>query len=253
MIREDFHVHTTFCDGKNTPEEMVCAAIEKGMTTIGFSGHSPLRVGDGEKWAMSEAGAAEYRREITRLKERYAGQIRILCGVEQDLCSETGTEEYDYVIGAVHCLSKDGKYVSVDNTEADQKDSVSRLYGGDWYAFAEDYYRAVGQVSGKTKCDIIAHFDLVAKFNEDEKLFDENHPRYVKAWQAAADRLLACGVPFEINTGAISRGYRTVPYPAMPIYRYLKDHGARFLLSSDSHSAGTLCFQFDRWEQEYKL
>ena len=39
MIFEDFHTHTTFCDGKNTPEEMVLAAIEKGMPRIGFSGH----------------------------------------------------------------------------------------------------------------------------------------------------------------------------------------------------------------------
>ena len=34
MILEDFHVHTCFCDGKKSPEEMVLAAISKGMTKI---------------------------------------------------------------------------------------------------------------------------------------------------------------------------------------------------------------------------
>ena len=40
MIRTDLHVHTTYCDGKNTPEEVVLSAIEKGVERLGFSGHA---------------------------------------------------------------------------------------------------------------------------------------------------------------------------------------------------------------------
>ena len=40
MMLSDFHVHTTFSDGKHTPEEMILSAVEKGMTAIGFSDHS---------------------------------------------------------------------------------------------------------------------------------------------------------------------------------------------------------------------
>ena len=81
------------------------------MQSVSFHDDVVLEPG-GEGWCMSPEGAAAYRAEIARLKTAYADRIRIFCGVEQDLCSETGTEEYDYVIGAVHCLSKDGKYVS---------------------------------------------------------------------------------------------------------------------------------------------
>ncbi len=35
----NFHTHTVFCDGRNTPEEVVLSAIEKGFSAIGFSGH----------------------------------------------------------------------------------------------------------------------------------------------------------------------------------------------------------------------
>ena len=45
MIKTSFHTHTTFCDGKNTPEEMVVAAIEKGFVALGFSTHSPSSPG----------------------------------------------------------------------------------------------------------------------------------------------------------------------------------------------------------------
>ena len=37
MMRADLHVHTTFCDGKNTPEEVVLTAIEMGLCKLGFS------------------------------------------------------------------------------------------------------------------------------------------------------------------------------------------------------------------------
>ena len=40
MRKVNLHTHTCFCDGKNTPEEMVISAIEKGMDVLGFSGHS---------------------------------------------------------------------------------------------------------------------------------------------------------------------------------------------------------------------
>ena len=36
---QNLHQHTTFCDGKNTPEEIVLEAIKKGFGAIGFSGH----------------------------------------------------------------------------------------------------------------------------------------------------------------------------------------------------------------------
>ncbi|MBO5371040.1 MAG: PHP domain-containing protein, partial [Clostridia bacterium] len=39
MILEDLHTHTTYCDGKDSPEDMVKTAIEKGLRVIGFSGH----------------------------------------------------------------------------------------------------------------------------------------------------------------------------------------------------------------------
>lgn len=35
----NYHIHSTFCDGKNTPVEVVEAAIQKGFDAIGFSGH----------------------------------------------------------------------------------------------------------------------------------------------------------------------------------------------------------------------
>ncbi len=246
MMLQDLHVHTTYCDGRNTPEEMVLAAIEKGLTRLGFSGHS-YQFFD-EEPCMSKEGTQAYRRDIAALKEKYRDKIEILCGIEQEYFSDISTEGYDYVIGSVHYLKIDGKYRCIDRTEEEFCQVADRWFGGDMIAVAQEYYRLVGDVVNKTGADIIGHFDLITKYNEGGRLFDESDPRYVAAWKQAADRLLATGKIFEINTGAISRGYRTEPYPALPILQYIRKQGGKVILNGDTHSAQTLCYQFDRWE-----
>lgn len=62
------------------------------------------------------------------------------------------------------------------------------------------------------------------------------------------ERLNAAGKIFEINTGAISRGYRSTPYPAPELLRHLNAIGGRITVSSDAHSAAAICCAFDKAE-----
>ncbi len=240
-------MHTTFCDGKNTPEEMILSGIRKGLKTIGFSGHSSTCFDS--SYCMSPDNIKEYMEHLKALKEKYKDKIEVLCGIEQDYFAGLPSFDFDYVIGSVHYVYKNGEYLSVDHAQKITLDNVNKHYNGDFYAYADDYYKLVGEVVEKTNADIIGHFDLVTKFNEGFKQFDENDPRYVKAWKNAVDRLIPYNKPFEINTGAISRGYRTTPYPSLPILRYIKEKGGSFIMSSDSHSAENICFEFDKWEK----
>ena len=250
MITFDLHMHTTFCDGKNTPEEMILSGIEKGLKTVGISGH--CNTGFDESYCMTEPIMKEYFAELQRLKKKYDEKIKVLCGIEQDYFAGKPNLDFDYVIGSVHYIQKNGVYLSVDHKESITVNDVKEYYNGDYYAYAEDYYKLVGDVINNTGADIIGHFDLITKFNEGYKLFDETNPRYVNAWKKAVDKLLPYGKPFEVNTGAISRGYRTAPYPSLSILEYIKEKGGKVLLSSDSHSAENICFEFDKWEDFIK-
>lgn len=247
MISFDLHTHSDFSDGENTPEEMVRAALAGGMTCLGISDHSYTSF-DLPPCVPKER-LEERRRVMAALKEKYRGQLTLLCGIEQDVDSDFPAQGYDYVIGSVHYLRLDGGYYHVDNTPEMLRETAERFFGGDWYALCEAYFAREAEVAERTGCDIIGHFDLVSKFNEKERLFDESHPRYVAAWRAALDRLLPCGKPFEVNTGAMSRGWRTAPYPGAEMIAYIRDRGGRLILSSDSHSAKTIRHAFDRYEE----
>lgn len=242
MSRFDLHTHTLFSDGKNSPEEMIQAAIAQGLDTIGISDHSYTFFD--ESYCMAKARIPEYRQIIADLKEKYQGQIRVLCGIEQDFYSRESTAGYDYVIGSVHYLYVHGRYVPVDETPEILLEAVQNHFGGDIYNLCEFYFETVSRVVSQTGADIIGHFDLIQKFNEGDRLFDSHHPRYVAAAQNAALELLKTGKVFEINTGAMSRGYRTVPYPAPELRQFIREQGGHFIESSDSHNSKTLCYGF---------
>lgn len=241
----DYHMHTTYCDGKNTAEEMVLSAIEKGLTSIGFSGHGFTDYDD--SYCMQKDTELKYRAEILRLREKYKDKIEILLGIEQDLWAGKPDPGLDFVIGSVHYFTDGKQYFPVDHTADVQKEAADKLFGGDFYALAEHYYDAVSKIPEMTGADVVGHFDLITKFIEKNPMFDTNHPRYVAAWKKAADKLLASGILFEMNTGAITRGYRTTPYPADPIFDYLLEHGAKFIINSDSHRTDSIGYRYDEY------
>ena len=243
----DLHMHSRFSDGRDSPEAMVEEGIRKGLTLIGISDHSYV---ESDESSMPRESLNAYLQEMKRLKEKYAGVIEIRCGLERDYYSDLDTG-FDYVIGSVHWISmKDGHRLAVDWTPERLEEDCRKYFEGDWYALAEAYYHLEEDVVRKTACDIIGHFDLVTKFNEQAGWFDPQHPRYRAAWQKAAQILLRTGTPFEINTGAISRGYRTDAYPSREIRSFLREHGARLILSSDAHQKENIAFEFERFQSE---
>ena len=248
----DLHVHTEFCDGHATAEEMVRAAIDLGCPRIGFSTHAPLEYRD---YAMLPEREDEYRAHIAALKEKYRDRIEVLCGLEVDLYSLPVTKPYDYIIGSCHSfpmIDKDGRRCDVDESYERLSYAIDTYYGGDAYKAVEDYYASVATI-GKLKPSIIGHFDLIRKYNKGAVFFDETSPRYLAAARAAIDALLPLGVPFEVNTGAIARGHREAPYPAAPLLAYILRRGGKVILTGDAHRPENLCYQFEKWEAYIRM
>ena len=151
--------------------------------------------------------------------------------------------------GAVHYLKCGEVFRHVDHTPEMLQQAIDESFGGDPYAMAEHYYSLVADVVRKTHADIIGHFDLVTKLNAGNRFFDEDNPRYIAAAISAVDELLKTGKPFEINTGAVSKGYRDFPYPSLRILKYIAQRGGSVILSSDSHRKDTLMFDFPKYEE----
>lgn len=249
----NLHTHTCFCDGKDTPDELVQAAILLGFRTIGFSGHeyAPHDLDA----CMAKDDVPKYRAAVLAAREKYAGQIDVRLGIERDYYGESDGYDYDYVIGSVHYVKAGDVLVPVDNTPEQMEQGVRDCFGGDFKAYVAAYYDCVADVVDRTGADIVGHFDLVTKFNEGNRYFDEHAAWYKKLALHALARVSQLRTPsgarplIEINTGAMAKGYRTRPYPDAFIREEVERLGLPMLLSSDCHDKRKLDYGFAKFKE----
>ena len=238
----NLHTHTNYSDGKNSMEEMVLQAIRSGFKRIGFTDHS--FVSFDAPYCMAYEQYDAYKNEAAGLKEKYAGQIEILCGIEQDYYSDYPAEGFDYIIGSVHFIKMEEENIGVDwGGEEGTKillDAADKYFNGDIYALCELYFETISNVVEVTKADIIGHFDVIKISNEQFPFFDPQNERYLSAWKKAADILLKKDVLFEINVSPILSNMLSVPHPAPDIQSYIRNLGGRFLYTGDCHSTERL-------------
>ncbi len=246
--KQNLHTHSTYCDGKNTPEEVVKTAIELGFDSIGFSGHSYMTYSP--IFGMEDLDG--YIKEISRLKEEYKDRLDIFCGIEYDMFSGFDISGFDYSIGSAHYFKFGEEYVGFDRSHDDVKNVIDTWYSGDGMKYAKKYYELLSELPKYGDFDIIGHFDLIAKHVENADFFDENSKEYLSYAVDAMESLKGKIPFFEVNTGAISRGYRTTPYPSIPLLKELKRHGFGAIISSDCHDATKLDCHFKEAEELLK-
>lgn len=226
MYKQSLHVHSTFCDGADTPEQLVQAALEQGFDSLGFSGHS----------SMPPERAAAYRAEVRRLADLYRDRLPIFCGLEWDLLTGHDKTGYDYLIGTVHYLKHRGELFGFDRNWPTVRDLIRDRFGGDGMAFAKLYWETLATLPEHGVFDILGHADILCKHGENPEFpLDTADPRY-RALAVEALTALAGKIPlFEVNTGAIARGYRTTPYPDPFLLGQLRRLGFGPVVTSDCH------------------
>ena len=245
IYRQNLHTHTIYCDGKNTPEEMVEHAISLGFSSIGFSAHSYMSFSLSPSLDCGRKN--EYIREISRLKKKYKDKINLYCGLEFDMCSEK-TElnpSYDYIIGAMHYFKIGEKYVGFDRDPYVVKNVIDQYFAGDGLKMAKAYYETYATLPKFGRFDIVAHFDLIAKHSDFYDYIDVDSFAYKSAALESIRELIKAIPVFEVNTGGIARGYRKKPYLAPFMVKEINRLGGGFIISSDCHNKQFLDCYFD--------
>ena len=238
------HAHTNFCDGKQDVETVVKKAEELGLSSIGFSGHSHCGYIKSTS-SMTPEITKMYKAEIAKQKKNYEGRVEVFCGIEFDQYSDDDLMGYDYVIGTNHYLKLGDEFVGFDRSRDEVKQIIDRYFDGDGLRFAREYYRQFAELPAYGKFDLIGHFDLITKNNENGELFDETSPAYQKYALECLHALAEKVHVFEINTGAIARGYRTTPYPRDFILKEMNKLGLGITISSDCHDCNFLTCGFE--------
>ena len=246
--KQNLHTHTTFADGKDTPEELILEAIRRGFQGIGFSEHTytPYSTYPNQ---MTEEKMPAYREQIAGLKEKYKGQIDIFCGLEYEFTSQVPAQGYDYLIGSVHYLQVADGMRTFDRGLEEAGLYIRNYFDGSGMAFAKAYFETVARLPEKGDFDIIGHFDLLAKHNEKGRFFDTRDKAYLELGYEAIAALRGKIPFFELNTGAVGRGHATTPFPNLAFIEEFRRQGFGVVITSDCHDKNQMDFYFREAEQ----
>ena len=149
-------------------------------------------------------------------------------------------DSLQYHIGSRHCLPVGDEVFVIDESPEMLEDGIRRYYGGDAMAMVKDYYAHLGRDIPRFRPDIIGHFDLIRKFNRDDRFFTEESPSYHRAALEAAEAAGETGAIFEINTGSIARKRRKIFFPANFLLKFFLENNGIF--SVCCYSCLSLCF-----------
>ncbi|MGN0729340.1 histidinol-phosphatase [Treponema sp.] len=252
MVKSNFHTHSTFCDGKNTPEEIVAAALERNLDILGFSSHSMYPFSSG--WHIPSNSHRDYADEIQRLKKKYSGKIKIYTGFEADyipgICAPD-FESYrefdpDFLIGSVHFVPCREGFFEADGNPQDVRRAIDCFFGGNVKKAVQEYFFLEREMLAKCYFTFLGHADLIRLQNlKGAPLFDENASWYKKELKETARAAARAGVCVEVNTGGILRSGMKAPYPSPYFLSLLRELDVPVTINSDAHSAEGIDWWFE--------
>lgn len=228
------------------------AAIERGLEGIGISSHSPVPFDT--YYALRIERLAEYRAEVLRLREVYAGRINVWLGLEVDYipeCMDFFHEQvlplgFDYLIGSVHYVEREpgGDFWPIDESSERFEAGLANQWKGDAKRMVNAYYALLRQMVSSMHVDVIGHMDRIKKWNDDSRFFDECAPWYVTAVEQTLRAFASAGVIVELNT---AYGKRPIDqcYPSPWVLRRCVELGIPLTISSDAHTPNQIAGLFN--------
>lgn len=248
---QNLHTHTLYCDGKNSTEEMIQAAIERGFDSIGISTHGPVPFAS--DWNIQKENTEAYIEEVNSLKEKYKNEIKVYLGMEMDYIPGTGFDEevkalinrLDYYIGSVHYLGRlnDGTMWTIDYNMEELSRGINESYNGNIRYAVEAYYNLVAEMAINYEPPIIGHIDLIKKLNRNNILFDENEVWYRQCIERCLNIIRYTSSAIEINTGGMARGYTEEQYPSTFILKFIEEKNIPVIINSDAHTPDGINFK----------
>lgn len=233
MIPADYHLHTRLCGhATGVPGQYLEEAGRKGIREIGFSDHLPLYFLPPGKsipdYAMKEEELPLYVEMVKNCAQQ--SPVRVKLGIEADfvpgyenkLASLLSAYPFDYVLGSVHFidgwgfdnLAEAGEYLSR---------GIDQVY--------EEYFHLLQQAALTGLFDVMAHPDLVKKFNY-RPVMDLKH-----LYEETARVFKRAQVCVEVNTAGLRYPAQEM-YPSAGLLEIFFKHGLPVTLGSDAHCPG---------------
>lgn len=233
IYRTDYHIHSSFSDGRAAPEDYIAPALAAGLDEIGFSEHLTL-FRESLDWSMNASDVEPYlkhinnlSRNVTSIKVRKGLEVDFFPGKEKEICSLLKKTKLDYAIGSVHYLGDSTVDMGPEFYDGKNIDSLFEVY-----------FDMVDAAAASGLFDIIAHCDLIRIFGFKPASDPEN------LYRNLARSFKIHDVAFEINTNGRNRPVGDF-YPDRKYLRIFREENVPVCVNSDAHLPSRVGQHFD--------
>lgn len=248
----NFHSHSHHCDGKESMEEYVKAAIDKKFKAFGFSAHSPLPFPN--EWSLTPEGFRRYVQDALYLKEKYSSKINLYLGLEIDFIPGHSDDfdafvrntPLDYSIGSVHLVreKESGKIWFIDGPVEGYIKGVDDIFDGDYKAAVTAFYQQTIQMLNTQKLDIIGHIDKVKMHNK-QRWFSTAEKWYQDLIDETLQAVKENGCIVELNTRGVYSGKTDEYFPSTDILYKCLELDIPMMVNTDAHHPEQLTMHFN--------
>lgn len=238
--RYNFHSHSEFCDGHAPIASIAEAASEAGFEVWGVTPHSPICIDS--PCNMLKVDVEPYLSTMDELKERFAGRLQLITGMEVDFISRDFGPHIDYFqnmpleyrIGSVHFVpTQDGIPLDCDGSSERFATYLDKKFKSDLRYVVEKYFEQVLTMLELGGFEILGHFDKIIgnACTIDENL--ESYGWYASLVEDVVRLAKDTDVAVEINTKAIEKKGRF--FPSEIWWPRLIKSGMQIVINSDCH------------------
>ena len=246
-IPYDIHMHSSFSEDSDTPmQEMVSAAMKKGLSGICFTEHMDLEYPPCSSPANAQAFEAdpdaEYK-EILRLRSLHPS-IRIGFGLEfgmQERLSGRFHEiaarfPLDFILASQHLVGRLDPYFP-EAWEGRTRGEMVESY----------YTEMLSNLKTMQDWDSLAHMDYIIRYIPDRKNDVYDSMRYHgDVIDEILRYVIAEGKCLEVNTAGYRHGLGQ-PNPSPAILKRYRELGGRYItVGADAHKPEQIAYAYDQ-------
>lgn len=252
----NYHSHSYYCDGVESPQAQLEAAIRQGVRAFGFSSHCPINISN--TWSMPFQRLPEYMQEINALKQQFGEQIEVYVGLEVDyvpgVCGpRTFAPDLDFTIGSIHYLDNNevGEHWEIDGSTEKFMRGLVEVHGGDIQKVIKLYYQRIREMIEQDPPDIVGHLDKIKIHNLRNSLYNETDAWYQNEIEETLTLLAESDCVLEVNTrGLYKKNLST--YPSMAILKKARQRNIPIMINSDSHAPSEITARIPRTALQLK-
>ncbi|MEM2931038.1 MAG: histidinol-phosphatase [Thermoproteota archaeon] len=242
MVKVNYHIHSTYSDGRATILEYVEGAVRKGFHEIAFTEHLAIRPGSMKKlyYSIDASKIGDYVEEVRGAEKSFKG-LKVKAGLEVDYFpgSESllkdifGSNDLDFTMVSIHWIGE----FCLDCVKYKKAFEIAVKEEG-FDKFYSKYLRLLREAVESGLFNVIAHFDIARNWG------------FKTSSDFKRDELtiLERAGNLEMAVEVSSKGLRNPikePYPTRRILEYCGSLRIPITLGTDAHRLDEIDANYD--------